>query len=98
MAGGRWTVDGLALPRLCRAYASPGLRGASRPGWRCRACATPGAEGECARAAGVGVGLGLVAGGVAVAEGLAVRDGPADGDGDGDGELLGRLVGDGELL
>jgi hypothetical protein len=44
------------------------------------------------------VGLGLVAGGVAVAEGLAVRDGPADGDGDGDGELLGRLVGDGELL
>jgi hypothetical protein len=39
------------------------------------------------------VGLGLVAGGVAVGEGLAVRDGLADGD----GELLGRLVGDGEL-
>jgi hypothetical protein len=39
------------------------------------------------------VGLGLVAGGVAVGEGLAVRDGLADGD----AELLGRLVGDGEL-
>jgi hypothetical protein len=38
------------------------------------------------------VGLGLVAGGVAVGEGLAVRDALADGE----GELLGRLVGDGE--
>ena len=46
----------------------------------------------------VGVGLWLVAGVVAVGEGLAVRDGPADGDGDGDGELPGRLAGDGELL
>src|ERR1700724_3158155 len=62
-------------------------------GWRCRAWAARWAYGECVPAAGVGVGLGLVTGGVAVGEGLAVRDGLADGD----AEVLGRLVGDGEL-